>query len=41
MRLGSFAAAFAGVVRSTFAALAQPHPIKPAVVYDNGGQIDK
>ncbi|WP_200959680.1 BMP family lipoprotein [Bosea sp. Root670] len=41
MRLGSFAAAFAGVVLSTVAALAQPQPIKPAVVYDKGGKFDK
>lgn len=41
MRLGSFAAALAGVALSTVAALAQPQPIKPAVVYDKGGKFDK
>ena len=41
MRLGSFAAALAGVALSAVAALAQPQPIKPAVVYDKGGKFDK
>ncbi|RYE30722.1 MAG: BMP family ABC transporter substrate-binding protein [Hyphomicrobiales bacterium] len=41
MRLGSFAAALAGVALSTVAALAQPQPIKPAIVYDKGGKFDK
>ncbi len=40
MRLGSFAAALAGVALSALAALAQ-QPIKPAVVYDKGGKFDK
>ena len=40
MRLGSFAAALAGVALSAVAALAQ-QPIKPAVVYDKGGKFDK
>ena len=41
MRLGSFAAALAGVALSTVAALAQPQTIKPAIVYDKGGKFDK
>ncbi len=41
MRLGSFAAALAGVALSAVAALAQPQPIKPAIVYDKGGKFDK
>ena len=41
MRLGSFAAALAGVALSSVAALAQPQTIKPAIVYDKGGKIDK
>lgn len=41
MRLGSFAAAFAGVALSAVAALAQSQPIKPAIVYDKGGKFDK
>lgn len=41
MRLSSFAAAFAGVALSAVAALAQPQPVKPAVVYDKGGKFDK
>jgi basic membrane protein A len=40
MRLGSFAAALAGVALSALTALAQ-QPIKPAVVYDKGGKFDK
>ncbi|MEZ2408375.1 basic membrane protein A [Bosea sp. OAE752] len=39
MRLGSFAAALAGMVFSA-AAFAQ-QPIKPAIVYDKGGKFDK
>ncbi|MBD3845264.1 BMP family ABC transporter substrate-binding protein [Bosea sp. SSUT16] len=39
MRLGSFAAALAGMVISA-AAFAQ-QPIKPAIVYDKGGKFDK
>lgn len=41
MRLGSFAAALAGVALSAVAALAQSQPIKPAIVYDKGGKFDK
>ena len=41
MRLGSFAAALAGVALSAVAAWAQPQPIKPAIVYDKGGKFDK
>jgi basic membrane protein A len=41
MRLGSFAAALAGVALSSVAALAQPQTIKPAIVYDKGGKFDK
>lgn len=41
MRLGSFAAALAGVALSAVAAFAQPQPIKPAIVYDKGGKFDK
>ncbi len=41
MRLGSFAAALAGVALSAVAAFAQSQPIKPAVVYDKGGKFDK
>ena len=40
MRLGSLAAALAGVAFSAATALAQ-QPIKPAVVYDKGGKFDK
>ncbi|CAM5773426.1 BMP family lipoprotein [Bosea minatitlanensis] len=40
MRLGSLAAALAGVALSAMAAFAQ-QPIKPAVVYDKGGKFDK
>jgi len=41
MRLGSFAAALAGVALSAVAAFAQSQPIKPAIVYDKGGKFDK
>jgi len=41
MRLGSFAAALAGVALSAVAACAQSQPIKPAIVYDKGGKFDK
>ncbi|BCB17274.1 BMP family ABC transporter substrate-binding protein [Bosea sp. ANAM02] len=41
MRLGSFAAALAGVALSAVAAWAQSQPIKPAIVYDKGGKFDK
>ena len=41
MRLGSFAAALAGVALSAVAAWAQPQPTKPAIVYDKGGKFDK
>ncbi|WP_293800790.1 BMP family ABC transporter substrate-binding protein [uncultured Bosea sp.] len=41
MRLGSFAAALAGVALSAVVAFAQSQPIKPAIVYDKGGKFDK
>lgn len=41
MRLGSFAAALAGVALSAVAAWAQSQTIKPAIVYDKGGKFDK
>lgn len=41
MRLGSFVATLAGAALSAVAALAQPQPIKPAIVYDKGGKFDK
>ncbi|MBN9444112.1 BMP family ABC transporter substrate-binding protein [Bosea sp. (in: a-proteobacteria)] len=40
MRLGSLAAALAGVALSAMAAFAQ-QPVKPAIVYDKGGKFDK
>ncbi|MGN6094755.1 MAG: BMP family lipoprotein [Bosea sp. (in: a-proteobacteria)] len=40
MRLGSLAAALAGVALSAVAAFAQ-QPVKPAIVYDKGGKFDK